>query len=72
MLKLIELRNAAIAARKTDPTVGVAVKAGRLQVQSITYGNSGVSTIRPLSEWVSYADCIKQLEGMASGRAVSE
>ncbi len=56
------VQTAVLEARKANHNIGVAVSGGRFQIQEITYGNDGVSTVAPLSAFVSLQDCINGLK----------
>ena len=37
-------------------TVAIAIKKGNAQVRKVSYNNKGVSTVTPLSDWVTLAE----------------
>ena len=43
----------------TAAQIGIAVKKGQFQAQSITYDKRGKSTIAPLSGWVTAAEATR-------------
>jgi hypothetical protein len=66
MNALIELRDATLAARAIDPAIGTSVKEGLLRVNRTIYGANGVSTVDPVSGWMTMADVIDFMRGFVA------
>lgn len=60
------IREALIAARDRtrDESINVAVKAGRYQVQRVTFDKVGRSTVTPLTEFISAEAAISYLNAI--------
>lgn len=52
----------ALRARTGDDTLGTQVESGKIQLVSVTYDGTGVSTVAPKSEWVLVSDAVSMIE----------
>jgi hypothetical protein len=66
MQAMNELRNATLAARQVDPAIGSSVRNGLLRVERTTYAKNGVSTVEPVSGWLSLPDVIDFMRDIAT------
>lgn len=62
-----DIRRATLAARQRtgDTAIGTMVKAGRFQVQRITYSKSGLSAVQPLSDFLAPVECVAFLNELS-------
>ena len=51
--------------RLEDKTIGISIKDGRVQVRCCTFDAKGISTITPLSDWISVKDAVTFLNQMS-------
>lgn len=66
-ITLGDIRKATLAARVRtgDKALGTAVKAGRFQVQRVTFSKSGLSAVQPLSDYLAPADAVAFLSELS-------
>jgi hypothetical protein len=63
-----DIRKATLAARVLtgDKALGTAVKAGRFQVQRVTFSKSGLSAVQPLSDYMTPDDTVRFLDELGA------
>lgn len=54
---------------RKDNHIGMAVKQGRFQVQDIRYAANGVSTVKPLTDWLDLESAKTEMARLSNKRA---
>jgi electron transfer flavoprotein alpha subunit len=56
----------AARARTGDAALAVGIRAGKMQIQRVTYGKRGVSTVERITGWMPKSEAIDFLNGMGA------